>query len=518
MNFPLILDIALGLIFIYLILSLLASEIQELLTTLLQWRATHLKKSIEILLTAGEGSVEEERVKQIVNELYNNPLIKNINQEAKEGIEAVFRKVIWQIGKAYRTLRGKETTSFGKGNRSAPSYIPSETFSTTLLERLNIKKVTDKLVELNLKKLQKTEIQLEIQTSLSTLIEEKNKLGEEIPSYLQAEVEKLERKFERILDNFQEGKAPLETTIQRLQCELEKYIGICINYTKQKSSIDEEFIKSLNYLKEEIFYKPSDLLQRLTPSLTEIVGLLDKNSKIYQEIQKGITNTDSPLHANYKEIEAEIRIVIDKLPESLKKSLSALARRSQIKVDSVDQELSQFKKEIEIWFDRSMDRASGVYKRNAKGVAFLIGLVLAFAANADTFHIVNRLSKDTPLRYAITQNAGQITSSCSSSQGTQESTSQLDCIRQEVNQTLDKISLPLGWSTVNLSQQEEEGKGWQLNGFSFASLRRILGWMVSGLAISMGAPFWFELLGKIINVRNTGPKPASSAEKESSAT
>jgi len=263
----------------------------------------------------------------------------------------------------------------------------------------------------------------------------------------------------------------------------------------------------------------SELQELLTTLLQWRATHLKKSiDKIHLEIQDGITNTDSPLHANYKEIEAEIRIVIDKLPESVKKSLSALAMRSQIKVDSVEQELSQFKKEIEIWFDRSMDRASGVYKRNAKGVAFLIGLILAFAANADTFHIVNRLSKDTPLRYAITQNAGQITSSCSSSQGTQESTSQLDCIRQEVNQTLDKISLPLGWSTVNLSQQEEEGKGWQLNGFSFAPLRRILGWMVSGLAISMGAPFWFELLGKIINVRNTGPKPASSAEKESPAT
>jgi hypothetical protein len=36
MNLPFILDVALGLIFIYLILSLLASEIQELLTTVLQ--------------------------------------------------------------------------------------------------------------------------------------------------------------------------------------------------------------------------------------------------------------------------------------------------------------------------------------------------------------------------------------------------------------------------------------------------------------------------------------------------
>ena len=50
MRLPVILDIALGLIFIYLILSLLASEIQELIATILQWRAAHLKKSIEIFL------------------------------------------------------------------------------------------------------------------------------------------------------------------------------------------------------------------------------------------------------------------------------------------------------------------------------------------------------------------------------------------------------------------------------------------------------------------------------------
>ena len=48
MNLLFILDIALGLVFTYLILSLLASEILELIATLLQWRAAHLRKSIEI--------------------------------------------------------------------------------------------------------------------------------------------------------------------------------------------------------------------------------------------------------------------------------------------------------------------------------------------------------------------------------------------------------------------------------------------------------------------------------------
>lgn len=50
MNLPAMFDLVLGLIFIYLIFSLLASEIQELIATLLQWRAAHLKKSVEIFL------------------------------------------------------------------------------------------------------------------------------------------------------------------------------------------------------------------------------------------------------------------------------------------------------------------------------------------------------------------------------------------------------------------------------------------------------------------------------------
>ena len=83
MNLPFILDIALGLVFTYLILSLLASEILELIATLLQWRASHLRKSIEILLAGGTRNSEEGKIVQLVNNIYSNPLVSNINQEAK---------------------------------------------------------------------------------------------------------------------------------------------------------------------------------------------------------------------------------------------------------------------------------------------------------------------------------------------------------------------------------------------------------------------------------------------------
>jgi hypothetical protein len=47
--------------------------------------------------------------------------------------------------------------------------------------------------------------------------------------------------------------------------------------------------------------------------------------------------------------------------------------------------------------------------------------------------------------------------------------------------------------------------------YPIALIQMIAGWFVSGFAISMGAPFWFDLLGKIMNVRNSGNKPKTPA-------
>lgn len=175
----------------------------------------------------------------------------------------------------------------------------------------------------------------------------------------------------------------------------------------------------------------------------------------------------------------------------------------------IEDELRQFKLEIEVWFDRSMERASGVYKRNAKGVAFLIGFLLALAANADTFHIVSRLATDSTLRNALAENAELVTTNCPSSEASGETDSRLECMRRQIDQS---IPLPLGWDAVNLKQQQNESLNWL-----YPPLRRFLGWLVSGFAISMGASFWFDLLGKLINVRNAGRPPKKSTSSSQAA-
>ena len=74
MNLPVIIDIIIGIVFIYLTLSLLASEIQELIATVLQWRAEHLKKSIEVLISNGSDAAKEplqfQQVEQFANAIY----------------------------------------------------------------------------------------------------------------------------------------------------------------------------------------------------------------------------------------------------------------------------------------------------------------------------------------------------------------------------------------------------------------------------------------------------------------
>ncbi|MBD2512174.1 hypothetical protein H6G91_33990 [Nostoc muscorum FACHB-395] len=540
MSLPFLLNLVIGLIFIYLILSLIASEIQEILTTLLQWRAAHLKKSIEILLIGGEGTPNDKIVKDIVDGLYKNPLIKNISQESKEGIEAWLRQAsrfVVTFGRKNLTLNGNE-----------PSYIPSETFASTLLERLNLSEISHKITVFNLQKMIKYEIVFKVEGKDNKVEGEDNTYGyindknlnirDETRQLLKNEFATCKSKLNAICVDLSNEKTTLLTSVNRIRDEIDSFIETCKTPSEQNRDPEiTKFIAQLNSLKNGIFYQGNskynnasynntdELIRRLQPSPAHILDLLigevkekgqeiKRLSKTYKAFQDEFGNLDKndEIYKAYEDIKTEIGEIEKRLPDSTRESLAALAKRAQVnlkyaqgQVQSVEDEIYQFKTEIQVWFDRSMERASGVYKRNAKGIAFLIGFFLAIAVNADTFHIISRLTTDSTLRDALITNAELVTKDCLPTPGnTSAKTLYLECVRQKVNPSL---SLPLGRDKANLKQQIEESKGW-----FYPPLRRFLGWIVSGFAIMMGAPFWFELLGKIINVRNAGKPPETSID------
>lgn len=517
MNLPFILDVAIGLIFIYLILSLLASEIQELITTLLQWRASHLKKSIEILLAGESRSEEEAQVIHLANQLYSNPLIKNINQEAKGWFDTLPRKITWAIGSMYRAMRkarpgvAQDESIFGERKKSGPSYISSETFATTLLETLQIPTLVQKLTEIRIEKFRKERLIREVENILVNL---KNDLAgsEEVTIvYLDKEVEIFKRSINKIIDDFKLNKATLTTTIERIAEKLDRYIANSKAHLPEDAEFTERFVEQLESLRQDTFGRSSAsikpemtiLLKELRPTLTEVVQTFDISSAAYREVEATIQDKDSPVYRGIAE-------AISTLPQSVRDSLEVLAKRAQTKVNNTEEDINQLQQEIQLWFDRSMDRASGVYKRNAKGVAILLGLLIAGVANADTLHIVSRLAKDSAIRTTITQNAGDIVSRNSA-------VTDLRGLRDEANAALTDIALPIGWTDANLEQQID----WRRDTGTPFPLARIFwmfpGWLLSAIAIAMGASFWFDLLSKVVNVRNAGKAPAATNRRQASS-
>ena len=531
MNLPFILDVVIGLICIYLALSLLSSGVQELFATLLQWRAAHLKKAIEILIS-GENTSDEtiSKSKELLQEIYDNPLIKAISQESRGGMETWLRKITRSI-----VTVGRQNNSTLKGNE--PSYIPSETFAATLIERLKLSQISQKLTVLKLRSLTERDILFAIEVLLQEYFNARNnQSGFDLKNqHLSGDFENLKSSFNDILSALQSGKISLQTSVYRIRSELNNYIRKTSSKVQlleentsaesgtslQSNSDADILIQQLMLLQRGIFYDDetfdysniNEIIHWLQPTLSEVLEVF----------RQDITSSPQGYEQygqSYQDIKTYARKIVQDLPLPLQQSLAALARMAEINLprarydlEQLQDEFKQFKVEIQNWFDRSMDRASGVYKRNAKGVGFLIGLILAITINADTIHISNRLANDTTLRNLLVSNADQIIKNCpptsegSTSVNNSNNPSLINCITQTVKQ---ETSLPLGWSSENIKQQDYENKNSIIPLSS--PFRKILGWAVTGFAISMGASFWFDLLNKVINVRNTGKKPETQVD------
>jgi hypothetical protein len=149
---------------------------------------------------------------------------------------------------------------------------------------------------------------------------------------------------------------------------------------------------------------------------------------------------------------------------------------------SVDRDVTEFREGVERWFDRAMERVSGWYKRWAQLLLFVIGAIVALLVNADAIRIADELWSDDGVRDALVAQLG-----------TQEPNPRAE----EVLEQLDDIGFPVGWG----GDKSPDG-GWDI----FAA---ISGWLITGVAVTFGAPFWFDFLGKVSNLRSAGKKPAS---------
>jgi hypothetical protein len=248
-------------------------------------------------------------------------------------------------------------------------------------------------------------------------------------------------------------------------------------------------------------------------------------------------------------------------------------------IDAAGNDVARVRANIEDWFNSSMDRVSGWYKRRTQVILLVLGFIIAITFNADSILIVRRLASDRPLRDSLvaaadayakanaspsptptstpTTNAPAVaqpspkpspaSSPASSPLPTPTATSTLvlsptvtltpasgsasptpkpsptpcwkeacesgedtpQCKLKKAQCEIRSLGLPIGWSSPTDPQLN-----WDGGSFGQQLEWHLFGWVLTALAISLGAPFWFDLLNKFIVVRSTvKPKEKSPEEK-----
>jgi len=202
----------------------------------------------------------------------------------------------------------------------------------------------------------------------------------------------------------------------------------------------------------------------------------------------------------------DVKSAIDKLPDSkLKDAL-------QTSVLQANQDIDALRQGIATWFDDSMDRLSGAYKRKMKWIAMLIGLLVAIAFNADSFNVATTLWNDADRRESTIAVAKQV---AAKPLPTAEQPVDQKKLGDEIKSTeLTLRSLPIGWNcTAKTADGSTDYWTCVKQEVPKLTLIKILGWFLTAAALSLGAPFWFDLLNKFINLRSAGEKPMREDKK-----
>jgi hypothetical protein len=193
---------------------------------------------------------------------------------------------------------------------------------------------------------------------------------------------------------------------------------------------------------------------------------------------------------------------------------SALKTHLQAVVRSASNDMNSIVTAVSEWAERSLTMLGEQYKRKLQRISFGIGLGIAVAFNLDTTALVGHLYKDKNARDAAVAVAERLTAQ--TDQKIFEKCTDMSHEQRKADPSCGPIlglidtvlyrnktmgSLPIGWDTAAIPTIEFSFD------FSFWRFKRIVGWVLTALAISLGAPFWFDLLNQFVNVRHGMRKP-----------
>jgi len=426
-------EVAIGLVLVYMVMSITVSAIQEWFSGLFKKRANNLEAILRTMLAESShpalGSSKKSLLKKPQNDasgagfdftrrLYQHPLIKTL---AKVG--------------------------------ELPSYIPADKFALALFDTVMTAGTDASIIKKSLEDLKKqlpATLRSTVETGIDELIDQAKAVGDNLDllSKLRQRIDELAAKYPDI---------PIQSTLDSI---LQSYLPV-----DQKAVIDT--------------------------------------------IKRGAAN-----------------LVLEN--PQLKQAIDSLVAQAEMAAKRGENVIALARANAEKWFNDTMDRASGWYKRSAQNWSLLIGLVVAVLFNVDTFTITTQLWREPLLRQSLVAAAEKWEPVATDAGGTETPASPKETV-QKMQETFTELKLPVGWisipdfdpktsycSGLPLNLPFLEGKK-HVRGVAFGSscfklgegapILKVLGLLVTAASTMQGAPFWFEVLQKLVNMRSAGKKP-----------
>lgn len=256
-------------------------------------------------------------------------------------------------------------------------------------------------------------------------------------------------------------------------------------------------------------------------------------------------------HFKNKKADKDLKVEIDKLiPEIEPPHINSLHLGKETAGyllrlwEESSGDVAKFKSRLENWFDNTMEHAIEWYRRKIQVVLLVLGFFLACVFNADTFSIVKKLSVDKDARDKLVSMAntylvnnknvpeGDVAQNVSFNKKLDSLLSVKKTLEKDITDAntilgtgvllpdtlkvvidpktrekkyfplIDPVGLP-----KSVSQRKEavfsisSAEKW---GYFFRLLKHhYWGYLITAIAISLGAPFWFDLLNKLMSLRTS---------------
>ncbi|HKR06910.1 MAG TPA: hypothetical protein VJY62_19900 [Bacteroidia bacterium] len=238
----------------------------------------------------------------------------------------------------------------------------------------------------------------------------------------------------------------------------------------------------------------------------------------------------------------------DIIPKDIRNALLGFVTKAktitvttQDQIKTENERLHAFIGYVENWYDNMMERLTGKYKRKSMLGTFIIASAVTLAINADTISISKYLysNKEASARLAQAAydevNKGEykkdveaIVAGETDTMNTDEDDYAdvngvtADTVINNVKKEAEKMReiytvlgsyIPIGWTCAEFNAFKQNYKSLKIAVPLFI-LYKLPGLLLTIFAVMLGAPFWYDVLGKVANLRSSLKPPDKEKEKK----